>query len=94
MIDEETRRVVNEGEQMARDILNEHIDSLHIIAKGLLEYETLSREEVEQLLRGESLSRGDDENARPPSDAAASVPSSGSMEDPIGGIDPEPQPGS
>ena len=94
LIDEETRRVVNEGEQVAREILAEHIDSLHTIAKGLLEYETLSREEIEALLRGESISRGDDEDASPPSDAPASVPSSGPMGGPVGGIDPEPQPGS
>ena len=94
LIDEETRRMVYEGEKKARDIINEHIDSLHIIAKGLLEYETLSREEIETLLRGENLSRSDDEDAAPPSDAPASVPSSGPMGGPIGGIDPEPQPGS
>ncbi|PPR25993.1 MAG: ATP-dependent zinc metalloprotease FtsH [Alphaproteobacteria bacterium MarineAlpha10_Bin3] len=94
LIDEETRRVVYEGEQKARDILNEHIDSLHIIAKGLLEYETLSREDIEMLLRGENISRGDNEDATPPNDASASVPSSGPMGGPIGGIDPEPQPGS
>jgi cell division protease FtsH len=94
LIDEETRRIVTEGEEQARVILTEHIDSLHIIAKGLLEYETLSREEIETLLRGESLSRPSDEDAPPPGDASASVPSSGPMGGPVGGIDPEPQPGS
>jgi cell division protease FtsH len=94
LIDEETRRVVSEGEKVARDILQEHIESLHTIAKGLLEYETLSREEIEALLRGENISRGGDEDATPPSDAPASVPSSGKMGGPIGGFDPEPQPGS
>jgi len=93
LIDEETRRVVYEGEQKAREILNEHIDALHTIAKGLLEYETLSREDIEALLRGETLSRGDGEDETPASDASASVPSSGPIGGAIGAIDPEPQPG-
>jgi len=94
LIDEETRRLVYQGEKAAREILNTHIDELHIIANGLLEYETLSREEIEALIRGDKISRGGDEDSMPPSGARASVPSSGSLGGSVGGIDPEPQPGS
>ncbi len=46
VIDEEIRRLVDEGEQTARDILTARIDELHALAKGLLEYETLSADEI------------------------------------------------
>src|SRR6056300_863996 len=41
LIDEEVRRLVEEGEKTSREILTKNIDDLHKIAKGLLEYETL-----------------------------------------------------
>jgi cell division protease FtsH len=52
MIDEETRLFVDEGETTARDILVKHLDGLHRLALGLMEYETLSRENVDALLEG------------------------------------------
>ncbi len=56
LIDEETRRFAEEGEATARAILLEHLDGLHRLAVGLMEYETLSRENVEALMRGEAIS--------------------------------------
>ena len=87
-IDEEVRQLVYWGEKTARDILNEHLDDLHTIAKGLLEYETLSREEIDALLRGEDISKGTDEGETPSSGIRSSVPTSGLVTD----IGPEPQP--
>ena len=55
LIDEETRVFVEEGEATARQILETHLDGLHRLAVGLMEYETLSRENVEALLRGEAI---------------------------------------
>ncbi len=62
LIDKEVRRLIEEGEATARRILTEKIDDLHKIAKALLEYETLSGEEVRALLRGEEIRRDDPEN--------------------------------
>ena len=70
IIDEEIRRLIEEGENTARRILTERIDDLHTIAKALLEYETLSGDEVKALLRGEKIIR--DENNEPPMMAAKS----------------------
>ncbi|MGB8183139.1 MAG: ATP-dependent zinc metalloprotease FtsH, partial [Stellaceae bacterium] len=39
VIDEEIRRIVEEGERTARTILTEHLEELHALAKGLLEFE-------------------------------------------------------
>ncbi|MEW5729605.1 MAG: ATP-dependent zinc metalloprotease FtsH [Pseudomonadota bacterium] len=98
LIDSEVRRFVEEGEQTARKILTDHFDQLEAIAKGLLEYETLSREDIDALIRGEALVRngggGLDRPKEPPQRPRSSVPTSGPKEQPGGfGPGPEPQPG-
>ncbi|MBI5163418.1 MAG: ATP-dependent metallopeptidase FtsH/Yme1/Tma family protein [Magnetospirillum sp.] len=95
IIDTEVRRFVEEGETTARNILTEHLDQLEIIAKGLLEYETLSRDEIDALLRGEAIVRNGSTYEPPkPREPGrrSSVPSSGPKEQP-GGLGPEPLPG-
>ena len=64
IVDSEIRRLIEEGETTARRILTERIGDLHAIAKALLEFETLSGEEIRGLLRGEPIVR--DENNEPP----------------------------
>lgn len=59
IIDDEVRRLIEEGEAKARQILTTKLDDLHKIAKALLEFETLSGEEVRALLRGEAIVRDD-----------------------------------
>ena len=54
LIDNEIRRLITDGEATARKVLTEHIDELHTVAKGLLEYETLSGQEVRDLLNGQA----------------------------------------
>ena len=80
LIDSEVRGIIETAENKARNILNTHIDQLHILAKGLLEYETLSGDEVRDLLAGKPLARdmGDD---TPPSRGSA-VPKAGSSRGP------------
>ncbi|MEE8499490.1 MAG: cell division protein FtsH, partial [Kiloniellales bacterium] len=93
MIDEEIRRVIDEAEATARKVLTEHMDDLHAIAKGLLEYETLNARDVEAILRGEPVDRSEDTDTEAPSGRRSSVPSSGkAAKDPPGGLEPEPQP--
>ena len=57
LIDSEIRRLIEEAEGRARQILTDHAADLHKIAKALLEYETLSGDEVAALLRGEPIDR-------------------------------------
>jgi cell division protease FtsH len=57
IIDEEVRRLVEAGHEEARRILTERLDDLHTLAKALLEYETLSGDEIKAVLRGEMPSR-------------------------------------
>ncbi len=97
IIDEEIRRLVEEAEATARKIISEHIDDLHKIAKALLEYETLSGDEIRALIRGEPIVRPDADEPPKPAGRRSSVPSAGaaSKDRPEGGgLNPEPQPGS
>jgi cell division protease FtsH len=96
LIDEEIRRIIDAGEGSARRILNERMDDLHKVAGALLEYETLSGEEVKALLRGEPIRVGGGD-VTPPR-ARSSVPTSGTpaRDDkgrPPTSLEPEPQPG-
>jgi cell division protease FtsH len=94
IIDEEIRRIIEEGEARARAILTERIDELHALARGLLEYETLNADEVRKLIKGETIERpteaaepatgdGSDKKRKP----RGSVPTS---RRPRGGLEPEP----
>ena len=60
IIDKEVIRLVEEAESKARTILNDNIKDLHTIAKGLLEYETLTGEEIQNLIKGIKPKRDDD----------------------------------
>jgi len=99
LIDEEVRRLIETAEGKARKILTEKMDELHKISNALLEFETLSGDEVRALLRGESIVRDE-----PPGGSAGirveqpkapgrrtSVPTTGNKDN--GGFEPEPQPG-
>ena len=94
VIDQEIRRIVEEGEQKARQILTEHLEELHALAKGLLEFETLSADEIRRVIRGEKIVRDTggpaEDPARPAPGRRSSVPPTGKA---AGGFEPEPQPG-
>jgi len=49
-VDMEVKRLVNEGYEKAKKILTAKIEDLHKLAKALLVYETLSGEEIKDLL--------------------------------------------
>jgi len=76
-IDSETRKFVDEGYQKAESIIRDNLDDLHIIANGLLEYETLSGDEIEALLKGDPPHRPEPTDADSGSGALSAVPSVG-----------------
>ncbi|MDX2307459.1 MAG: ATP-dependent zinc metalloprotease FtsH [Hyphomicrobium sp.] len=94
LIDEEIRGLITAGEQKARKILHDNIDALHRVAKGLLEFETLNGEEVQALMRGETVVRRDD-NDGSKGPAVSAVPTAGRSkprEEPDAGeMEPQPQ---
>ncbi|MBX3574297.1 MAG: ATP-dependent zinc metalloprotease FtsH [Mesorhizobium sp.] len=96
IIDAEVRRLIDEAYEEARAILTKHKKQWIAIAEGLLEYETLSGDEIAQIMKGEKPSRdlGDD---TPPSRGSA-VPKAGATggkrkkgPEPEGGMEPQPQ---
>jgi len=49
-VDAEVKKIVDKGYQRAKKILTEKLDDLHKLAKALLTYETLSGEEIKDLI--------------------------------------------
>jgi cell division protease FtsH len=94
-IDGEIKSLISRAYEKARRILSENVEELHRLATGLLEYETLSGDELRTVLRGEKVIRTVvDEPA--PENRRASVPSAGrpaTPPPPAGGAAPAPQPG-
>ncbi|KPL68797.1 cell division protein FtsH [Erythrobacter sp. SG61-1L] len=57
LIDAEIRGLVDGAHKRATDLLNEHREQLELLAQALLEYETLSGEEIKQLLEEGKIDR-------------------------------------
>jgi len=95
LIEDEVRRLIDEAYQNARVILEERQEEWERLAQGLLEYETLTGEEIKRVMRGEPPSADDDDDGTPeaakPSLAAIPKtkpkPSRGAGD---GGLEPEP----
>ncbi len=75
MIDSEVRRIVEEAETRAREVLSSHMDAMHGVADALLTYETLSGAEVQTILDGGSVHRDEPRDDDRPS-RRSSVPNS------------------
>src|SRR5215217_665436 len=73
LIDSEVKRLVQEGLDEARRILTEKRDDLEALAKALLEFETLSGEEITNVLKGVMPNRDEPQDKRP-TGPSASVP--------------------
>jgi cell division protease FtsH len=55
LVDAEVKRVIDTAYERARQTLTDHLALLHAVAKALLERETLTRDDFNKLVRGESL---------------------------------------
>ena len=78
IIDEEVLELADEADRVCRKILQDNIEELHTVAKGLLEYETLSGDEIKDLIKGIKPSRDDFDDSSPVSPSPkTSVPKSG-----------------
>ncbi|URW75021.1 ATP-dependent zinc metalloprotease FtsH [Sphingomonas donggukensis] len=70
-IDSEIRALVDGGYDKAKQVLSDNIEHLHRVAKALLEFETLTGDEIKRLVAGEDIDRD------APGAAATTVPVSG-----------------
>lgn len=57
LADEETRDYLVESEKRCRNLLQSKRMELKRLAEGLLEYETLNKDEIEKVVRGETLNK-------------------------------------
>ncbi len=93
LIDEEIRRIVTAGEQKSWEVLGAHRDQLEAVTQALMEFETISGDECQAVMRGEKIVRKDDDDpSKGPLGSA--VPSAGRprpREEPgAGGLEPQP----
>jgi cell division protease FtsH len=92
LIDSEIRSLIEGGEQEARRILTERRADWEAIAQGLLEYETLTGDEINDLLKGKKPNR--ESVSEPSTPRASAVPPAGRPRprpDPDPGLEPQPQ---
>jgi cell division protease FtsH len=91
-IDGEIRRLVEAGYAEAQHILEEKRADLETLAKGLLEFETLSGDEIKDLLAGKRPVR--ESVIEPATPRSSAVPSAGKGRPPRpdAPLDPQPQP--
>jgi len=90
LIDAEIKRLVEGGLSRAKQVLTDHVDQLHTLAQALLEYETLTGEEIKRLVAGEDLGR-DEPGATPVPVAVAgtSIPKTRRPKGPFGSPTPQ-----
>ncbi|MBV1869181.1 MAG: ATP-dependent zinc metalloprotease FtsH [Marinosulfonomonas sp.] len=93
LIDDEVRRISDEGYETAKSILTKKKKDLKRLAEGLLEYETLTGSEITKVIAGEALHRGEDEDDTPDqgnTPSVTAVPKTKPKSKPDGGMEPEP----
>jgi len=91
-IDAEIRSLIEAGEQQARRIITEKRDDWEMIAQALLEFETLTGDEIKDLLNGKRPNR--ESVIEPPTSRGSAVPTAGKPRPRpggTGGMEPQPQ---
>ena len=74
LIDAEIKRLVTEGHEAALKILHDKNDDWERLAQALIEYETLSGEEIKAILRGEEIMKNKDAPVAEEKKTKSSVP--------------------
>ena len=90
-IESEVKRIIDEGYNLAFKTITDHATEFERIARGLLEYETLTGDELKKIMAGEALGGNDDDKT----DSGSSVSSLALIpktkpKAPKGGMEPEP----
>src|SRR5437667_180634 len=90
-IDAEIKRLVEAGYDASMHILTEKRADLEMLARGLLEYETLSGDEIKDLLAGRPPVREGVSEPPPPRSSAVPTAGKGRPRPETGGMEPQPQ---
>ena len=81
-VDAEVRSIIDRQYKLARDLIEEHSDKMHAMAKALLDWETIDGDQLDDIMAGKE--------PRPPKDGAFKAPSSGAGGAPTVGPTPTP----
>lgn len=68
-IDKETRRIIDECYDRARKVLSDHLELVKLIASQLIEMETLTREDIEELVKTGQVKWWEEKKAQDKEDA-------------------------
>ena len=93
LIEDEVKALIDEGYETAFKIIKKRKKEFERLAQGLLEYETLTGDDIKKIVKGEALTSGEDEDDRPGKGSAPSVtaiPKTKLKPKPKGGLEPEP----
>ncbi|MAO95378.1 MAG: cell division protein FtsH, partial [Citromicrobium sp.] len=91
LIDAEIRALVEGAHKRATEILTTKEDQLHLLAQTMLEFETLTGDEIDQLLKDGKLDRPDEPRgpSKPRSVSGSAVPKAGKRFGGEGGTSPQ-----
>ncbi len=64
-IDEEIRKIIGEQYEVTKKIISQNMDLLKLIAETLLEYETITKEQIDYLVEHGKMPKDDEENSKP-----------------------------
>jgi cell division protease FtsH len=96
LIEDEVKAIIDEGYQTARQILIDHNEEFERLAQGLLEYETLTGDEITKVINGLPIDHEDDDDKDAPDQGGkaslAVIPKTKKQKPPKGdpGMEPEP----
>ena len=93
MIEEEVQKFIQDGYEWAVKIITENETEFERLAQGLLEYETLTGDEIKRVMNGDAPTSGPDEDDTTDQGSAPSVtaiPKTKPRVKPSGGMEPEP----
>ncbi len=93
LIESEVKRIIDEGYETARTLIEENQQEFEYLAQGLLEYETLTGEEIRRVIRGEPPTTDDEDDNSDAGNAPSvtAIPKTKPKKSPPeGGLEPEP----
>ncbi|SDH06639.1 ATP-dependent zinc metalloprotease FtsH [Pelagibacterium luteolum] len=95
IIDQEVRKLIEDGETAAREMIRGNIDQFETLAQALLEFETLTGDELRGLMEGKQPVRDLDNDNTPkstgvPKAGKAHKKKSGDAGEPDAGLEPQP----
>ena len=88
-IDKEIRKIIDEAYKVARSIIKKNINQLHKLAKGLLHYETLTGDEIKDIIKGKKIKKSNIKNAKKKNTTLSPVPTVEKRKKKIGLSEPQ-----